>query len=142
MPICIDCGKEAESNHWKTKRCNSCRVLFSKKWRTDFLERTRDKRNARNREKYALNPEPRKNASKKARKNRYSERSQKIKEWKTKRPEKIREYSRRSYKKQKEMISDSYLKHELGFPVDEAPHEIIELKRLQLKLRRLCNEKC
>lgn len=122
MPTCVDCGKETENKHYKTRRCN-LHARVSKK------EKMNSWRN-RNQEAIKTN----------------------CREYRIANAEKIRE-KMRAYRKNKQAmirerdnqrtkeLSDSYVKKTIGIPGKASP-EIIEIKRLQLKLRRLCREKC
>lgn len=58
------------------------------------------------------------------------------KEWRLANPERFRELKRRGNDKASETISDHYIANQLNARISEIPPELIEAKRLQLKIKR------
>jgi superfamily II DNA helicase RecQ len=57
-----------------------------------------------------------------------------IRKWKQKNTDKLRSYD----KKNSEQLTDSRVRLRLGLRKDQCPPELIEVKRLQIKIKRLC----
>lgn len=139
MPICVDCGCEAGGAN-NRKRCEACRAIKKSESGRKYYSANRTAVITRAKEWGSKNKEKRKEASHSW----YAKNKNNEKFISTRKTWSLKNRERRLEKMRNRVlsISDSYVLQQLGFHEKEASHEIIEIKRLQLKLRRLCREKC
>lgn len=130
MKKCSSCEEEKpENDFWRNKAhkdglqntCKSC----NNKMRSKYNLKNKNLVNKRRRENYKKSKDKQRAATKK---------------WKTKRPEYYKEY----YEKNRDKVNDydsrySGILKKMGF--ENPPEELIQLKRTQIKIIRLCKIK-
>lgn len=166
--ICSDCGKEKELNEenfkkcrtriyiYFEKRCRMCnrgkeRIYYNTKRKTDEKRKLYIKYYKTTDVYKAGQKRYRKGKNGKARCKEYNQ-SEKgkitslkgLNIFKAKYPERYREFCRKTARKEIKELKDNYIKNLLvyGIPLSKGDitPELIELKRKQLKLRRLCKQ--
>lgn len=143
MPICVDCGKETlRAVH--AKRCYSCQKTIRKETQNSWTQNNKDAVRRKDRKRYLAK---RDELLEKGRKYRQKNKEKRMK-WYAKNKEqcslKNKEYrtkneARIKDKKLKERIelARNYVVQLLGFSAKETSPEMVELKRLQIRLKRL-----
>ena len=133
---CKECAKEA-TREWRLENPEKAREA-TRKWYLKNVEKERE----RFREWRLENPEKVREATRKWRLENPEKARERFRKWRLENPEKVREYGR----EWRDSLSDGYVTSLLkasGLPpeiIEDNP-EIVELKRLQIKLNRKINQK-
>lgn len=136
--ICKDCSKLLPVNEYRFRilprknnvlgykyivpRCKKCESVYNK------LHMDKEKRKLAERKRFS-------SSEAKGKKNAYQ------KKWREKNLVLNRQYQSKHIKKQVDTLSDSYVKRSLFKTKTFIPKELVEIKRLQLKLSRTIKEK-
>lgn len=135
MPICVDCGKETERKADSVKRCNKCLAERKKARVKSWRSRNRKRHNETN--KIWQQKNKRVPSESEIIRNRERHRKDRLKN--------IEAYRKRFsdwHNRNCQSMTEKYIARLTGISPEEASGEFFEIKRLQLKLRRLCREKC
>ena len=122
--------KSKEGKYGVTSTCKKCHCVATRIWQKNNPEkviksqRLYDKKNLE------------KNSKRMSiwRENNYERNIQNARQWTKNNPDKIKQYS----KKQAVNLSDSMVRSIIRINKEDCPPELIEVKRLQLKIKRLC----
>lgn len=149
MKTCSKCGQSKPKTEYRThstghtmRYCNDCHLA---KRRAQHAAK-REERNAKFRERYAVNANGVRDRYAAYRKEKYAKEGRaSLLAWIAENPEKAAEAQRKKMKRGRDRLSDYYVRRLLTHPersiVREVPAILIECKRLQLMIERECREK-